>query len=99
MAKKTQATDTEVGVIHKKINTIIDKTADSILQKLDDGADPLVVVNMKDIQVMQRWCEINDVKAVLEIDSEGNATKAKLEAIRQKASGKISKLDDFRKEG
>lgn len=94
---KTTASDLEVGVIHKKINTIVDKTASDMIDKMDSGESPLEVVNPKTLAVMIAWVEKNDIKAHLSIDEEKNNARKKLEAIKERQRNtKITFIDDIR---
>lgn len=100
MAKKTTASDLEVGEIHKKVTKIINGVADSVLRnmeqlrEMDPTTDLSMVVNMRDITVMMAWCEKNEVRAHTILDDETTSASQKLKAIKQAAASNVLKFRD-----
>lgn len=91
---KTAASESEVGKIHNKITMILNKHLDRTLEMLDNGEDPTIVVNMKDLAVAAKWTEVNGVTAVLEVNEKGSGIQSKLDEIRNRAKGKVVPMID-----
>lgn len=88
------ANDHEVGLVHGKINKIMLKVADHMLDQMEEEPEAAGFINMKDVAVMIAWCDKNNVRAPMAIDQEGNELKKKLDEVKKKHSAaNLSFLD------
>lgn len=84
------ASEIEVGVIHQKVTTIINKGLDRVLKNLDseDEVTAMLAAEAKVVDKGIKWVELNKITAVLEADRDGSALKSKLDEIKAKQQGK-----------
>lgn len=84
------ASEIEVGAIHQKVTTIINRGLDRVLKNLDsdDEITAMLAAEAKVIDKGIKWVELNKISAVLEADKEGSALKGKLDEIKAKQASK-----------
>lgn len=52
---KNSATEDELGVLHKSITKCMTAVAEQMLEGLEEGLDPDLVVDFRKIEAMQKW--------------------------------------------
>lgn len=98
---KKAANEDEIGTLHKLITLCHNLKASSMMDAakilLDNGCEPeelAILLNSKDLAVMQKWVEYNGVSCTTAEDEEGSELSQRLKKLKEVQSGKVVSFID-----
>jgi len=101
MANKNAANENEIGVLHKLITMCHNLKGQAMMDAakilLDNGCEPeelAILLNSKDLAVMQKWVEYNGVSCRGMDDEEGSELSQRLKKLKQAQAGKVVSFVD-----
>jgi len=101
MANKNAANENEIGILHKLITMCHNLKATSMMDAarllIDNGCEPeelAILLNSKDLAVMQKWVEYNGVACSTAEDEEGSELSQRLKKLKKAQAGKVVSFMD-----
>lgn len=79
---KAAATETELGGLHKLVFRVFKYKLDSWIKMMETGADPDLVVDNKQLAVIMKFLENNNITALAEEDEEASQLGVRLKQIK-----------------
>ena len=98
---KKAANEDEIGVLHKLITMCHNMKGQAMMDAaktlIDNGCEPeelAILLNSKDLAVMQKWVEYNGVSCTTAEDEEGSDLSKRLKKLKEAQSGKVVSFID-----
>ena len=83
-SNKNSATEDDVGIIHQLVTKVITKKLQKWLSLIEQGGDPELIVDMKQLKAAIDWCDKNGIVCADPAADSSNELGDQLAEIRRK---------------